>query len=237
MIELVAFAAHPDDAELSCAGTLLVAKAQGSNTAIVDLTRGELGTRGTPAIRQAEADAATRILNLDARLNLSLPDGHLANSAEHRLEVVKAIRALKPAIVLCNATTDRHPDHGVAGELVEAAWFLSGLQNIKTFTEGVEQMPHRPQMVLHYIQDRFIKPDLVIDISHQIELKMMAVKAFKSQFFDKDSDEPATYISSPDFIDSVLSRAREMGRMIGVKYGEGYTCRRPIGLLDLRHLI
>ena len=236
-IDIVAIAAHPDDAELSCGGTLLAAKAQGKATAIIDLTRGELGTRGTPAIRQAEAEEAAKVLQLDTRLNLNLPDGHLQNSPEQRLAVVKAIRALKPRVVLCNAITDRHPDHGTAADLVEDACFLAGLKNIITEIDGTQQEWHRPQIVLHYIQDRFLKPDLVIDITPYMDARMRAVKAFKSQFFDPESNEPATYISSPEFFESVTSRSREMGRMIGVRYGEGYTCRRPIGLGTLDQLL
>ena len=237
MIHVIAIAAHPDDAELSCAGTLLAAKALGSTTAIVDLTKGEMGTRGTPEIRSAESAAASKILSLDKRLQLTLPDGHLQNTPEQRLEIIKAIRVLQPTIVLCNAVTDRHPDHGMAATMVEDACFLAGLKNIVTTFDDEMQAGHRPKIILHYIQDRLLKPHVVIDISAQMERKMEAVRAFKSQFFDPESTEPSTYISSPNFMDSIISRAREMGKMIGVEFGEGYTCRRPIGLKDLTGLL
>ena len=235
---VVAFGAHPDDVELSAAGTLLVMKAQGHKVGIVDLTRGELGTRGTPAIRQAESEASTKILGIDFRLNLGLPDGGILNVPEQRLAVIGAIRATRPDIILCNALYDRHPDHGNAAELVEEAAFLAGLKNIATAgADGHPQESWRPRLVLHYIQDRYINPTVVIDVTSVFETKLRAIKAFKSQFFDPNSQEPATYISSPEFLEGISTRSREMGRMIGVTYGEGFVAARTLGVKSLGDLI
>lgn len=237
-LTVAAFAAHPDDAELSASGTLLVMKARGHRVGVVDLTRGELGTRGTPEIRAAESAESTRILNLDFRLNLGLPDGQMANTQEQRLAVISAIRTVRPDILLCNAPADRHPDHGNAAILVRESAFLAGLANIATVdAEGQPQKAFRPRLVLHYIQDQFFKPDLVIDISSVVERKMESIKAFKSQFYDPNSKEPATYISTPQFFDGILARAAEMGRMINVSHGEGFLTNRPLGLDDLAALI
>jgi bacillithiol biosynthesis deacetylase BshB1 len=235
---VAAFAAHPDDAELSASGTLLAMKAQGHKTAIVNLTRGELGTRGTPEIREKEASDAEQILGVDYRLNVGLPDGGILNVPEQRLKVIAAIRALRPDIILCNAVTDRHPDHGNAATLVRESAFLAGLKNIETFdVEGNSQLAFRPRMVLHYIQDSFLKPDLVVDITPFIEQRMDSVKAFKSQFHDPKSKEPATYISSPEFYEGMYARCREMGRFINVQYGEGFCTNRPLGVNNLANLL
>jgi len=235
---VVAFAAHPDDAELSAGGTLLVHKALGHTTGIVNLTKGELGTRGTVKIRAQEAAASAAILGVDFHLNLGLPDGGLLNTPEQRLAVITAIRATKPDVILCNSPSDRHPDHGNAATLVKEAAFLAGLQNINTSDEnGKPQAPHRPSLIFHYIQDYYFIPSLVIDISTVMEKRMEAIFAFKSQFHDPSSKEPATYISSPSFMEGVIARTKEMGRMINVSYGEGFIAVKPIGASALTGLL
>jgi len=235
---VAAFAAHPDDVELSASGTLLGMKAEGHRIGIINLTRGELGTRGTPEIRAKEADHAAEILGLDFHLNLGLPDGGLLNTLEQRLKIIQAIRTVKPDVILCNAIDDRHPDHGNAAILVREAAFLAGLKNIVTIdSNGNEQAAHRPRQVLHYIQDRFIKPDIVIDITAFWDTRMESVRAFKSQFYDPSSTEPITHISTPEFFEGVIARSKEIGKMIGVLYGEGFTMSRPPGLKSLADLL
>ena len=235
---VAAFAAHPDDVELSCAGTLLMMKAQGHRVGVVDLTRGELGTRGTAEIRAQESAASTQILGLDFRLNLGLPDGQVQNTQEQRLAVIAGIRAVRPDVLLANAPYDRHPDHMNAAVLVREAAFLAGLHNIETQDEdGKPQAPWRPNLVMHYVQDRFMEPDIIMDITEAHETKMKAVRAFKSQFYDPNSNEPDTYISSPGFLENVVTRALEFGRMVGVKYGEGFISTRKLGVKSLADLL
>ncbi|KAA3438093.1 bacillithiol biosynthesis deacetylase BshB1 [Rufibacter hautae] len=240
-LDLLAFASHPDDAELGCVGTLLAHKAQGKKVGVVDLTRGELGTRGTPESRAQEAADSARILDLDARENLGLADGFFKNDEEHQRKVIQAVRKYQPEIVLMNAIHDRHPDHGRGSQLVSEACFYSGLRQIKTQDEnGQDQQPWRPKVVYHYIQDRFISPDLVVDITPYWEKKVEAIRAFKTQFFTQDSpnsDEPATYISSPEFLRFIEARAMELGHAIGTTYGEGFTRERFIGVKNLFDLI
>ena len=216
-------AAHPDDAELAVSGTIASAIAQGKKVGIVDFTRGELGTRGTPEIRLAESAAATQILGIHARENLGLADGFFQNDRESQLKLIDVIRKYQPDIVLANALEDRHPDHGKGAALAIDACFLSGLRKIET---GLPAW--RPQHVYHYIQDRYLKPDIVVDISAHWATKEAAIRAFKSQFFDPNSTEPASYISSPDFLAFVEARAQEMGHKIGVKYGEGFQTQGTI---------
>lgn len=233
-LDILAIAAHPDDAELSCAGTLLVAKSQGKKTGIVDLTRGEMGTRGTVQDRDEEAKVSSEILGLSARVNLNLPDGGIHNTPEQQKAVIGAIRHFKPDIILANAIRDRHPDHGNAAVLAREAAFLSGLRMIETYDEeGVGQDAWRPRLVLHYIQDRWIKPDIVIDISDHIDTKMKCIQAFKTQFYSSTSKEPKTYISSKGFLDGIKSRASEMGREMQFAYGEGFTANKNIGVKDI----
>lgn len=237
-LDLLALAAHPDDAELCCAGTLAKHKALGYKIGIVDFTRGELGTRGTPEIRAQESAEATRILQLDARENLGLADGFFRNDSEHQLKVIAAIRKYQPDIVLANAIYDRHSDHGRAAALAHDACFLSGLAKIETRDEhGNPQQPWRPKVSYHYIQSQLIKPDLIVDISEFWKVKMDSYLAYKSQMFDPHSKEPQTYISSPEFLKLVEARAIEFGHAIGVKYGEGYTVRRYTGVRNLFDLI
>ncbi len=235
-LDILAFAAHPDDIELTASGTMLRHKALGYKLGIVDLTRGELGTRGTVEDREKEAAAASLIMQLDARENLGMEDGFFENNYTNKLKVIEAIRAYKPDTILCNAVSDRHIDHGRASTLVSEACFLSGLRKIETFREGKAQEAWRPRQVLHYIQDRYIKPDVVIDITAYFQQKMECVLAFKTQFYDPNSEEPETPISGKDFLDYLESRAREMGRYINVSYGEGFTVERPVGVADLTKL-
>ncbi len=232
-IDILAIAAHPDDVELSCAGTLLTHAALGKSIGVVDLTRGELGTRGTPQLRQQEADSASAILKLQVRENLGLPDGFFENRKEYQLAVIAAIRRYQPDIILTNAIRDRHSDHGRAAELVRESCFLSGLVKIETLDKGIAQQAWRPKAVYHFIQDYYIEPDLVVDISAHWETKVAAIKAFKSQFFDADSTEPITHISKPEFLDFIKARALEFGHRIGTTYGEGFTINRTLGVKNL----
>jgi bacillithiol biosynthesis deacetylase BshB1 len=223
-LDILVMAAHPDDAELSCAGTILKHIAAGKKVGIVDFTRGELGTRGTPEIRLQESADATKILGLQARENLGIRDGFFRNDEETQLKLIEVIRKYQPDIVLANALEDRHPDHGKGAQLAIDACFLSGLRQIKT-----GDLPAwRPAQVYHYIQDRYLEPDFVVDISSQWDLKEAAIRAFKSQFFDPNSAEPASYISSPDFLNFIQARAMEMGHKIGVKYGEGFQSQKTL---------
>lgn len=235
-IDVLAFAAHPDDAELACSGTLSRMKSQGKTIGIIDLTRGELGTRGTAEIRAAEAAAAAKVLQLDVRENLGFRDGFFQNDEAHQLAVACMIRKYQPEVILINAPFDRHPDHSRGSELVREAAFLSGLRMVRTVWEGKEQEPWRPKQVFKYIQDHLLQPSFVVDISEHYETKMAAIRAYQSQFYNPDSDEPETYISSPDFIKSIESRCKEMGHLIGASYGEGFIAERPLRVDDLFQL-
>lgn len=236
-LDILVLAAHPDDAELSCAGTILKHIQDGRKVGVADLTRGELGTRGTPEIRAKEAEKASRILGLHARRNLDLGDGFFENTRPNQIRIIEVIRKYQPDIVLCNTLEDRHPDHGRAGKLVSDACFLSGLVKILTTDDGKTQAPWRPRSVYHYIQDKYIKPDFLVDITDYMDKKMEAIKAFKSQFYNPESQEPETYISSEQFMEAILARGREMGKAIHARYAEGFTADRVIGvenLFDLR---
>ena len=224
-LDILVMAAHPDDAELAVSGTIAGAIAQGKKVGIVDFTRGELGTRGTPEIRLAESAAASLVLGIHARENLELADGFFQNDRESQMKLIEVIRKYQPEIVLANALEDRHPDHGKGAALAIDACFMSGLRKIET---GLPAW--RPKHLYHYIQDRYLEPDFVVDISAHWELKEKAIRAFKSQFFDPNSTEPASYISSPDFLNFIQARAQEMGHKIGVKYGEGFQSQSPIQL-------
>lgn len=236
-LDVLAIGVHPDDVELSCAGVLLVEKKNGKRTGIVDLTQGELGTRGTAETRRQEAAASGIILGLDVRENLGLADGFFKNEEKEQLAIITALRKYKPEIVLCNAQEDRHPDHGRGAQLVYDAAFLSGLMKIETSDNGIVQTAWRPKYVLNYIQDRFLRPDFVVDISPVFEQKIAAIKAFKTQFNAEEGDGPSTYISSPDFLDSIVYRAKMFGKMIGVKYAEGFISKKMIGIKSLDVLI
>lgn len=232
-LDILVFAVHPDDAELGCSGTILKHIADGKKVGIVDFTRGELGTRGSAEIRDEEAAASAKILGLHARENLCMKDGFFQNNEEHQLQLIKMVRKYQPEIILTNALHDRHPDHGRAGDLANDAIFLSGLRRIETQLDGIAQTEWRPRLVLQYIQDRYIKPDIIVDISEHMDTKIESIKAFKTQFDSPNTDEPQTYISTPAFLESVIGRAREFGKDIGAKYGEGFTSRKLLGINNL----
>lgn len=238
-LDILAFGVHPDDVELSCAGVLLVEKNRGKKTGIIDLTRGELGTRGTAETRLAESTEAARILGVDTRENLEMADGFSQNNEAHQRQIISVLRTYKPEIILCNAPEDRHPDHGRSSKMVSDAAFLSGLQKIVTEHNGAAQEAWRPKYVFKYIQDRFLQPDFVVDISSVFEQKVEAIKAYKTQFHldDNNKDEPETYISTPDFLDSVIYRHKWFGKMIGVKYAEGFISDKIIGLPNFESII
>jgi len=236
-LDILVLAVHPDDAELGCSGTIAKHIALGKKVGIIDFTRGELGTRGTAETRDEEAADSAKILGIHARENLKFRDGFFKNDEEHQLEVIKMIRKYQPEIILTNALHDRHPDHGRAGDLANDATFLSGLPKINTELNGVQQQAWRPRLQLQYIQDRYIKPDVIIDITPYIETKLASIKAFKTQFFNPELDGPDTYISSPDFFESVIGRSREFGKSIGTTYAEGFTCRKLLGVNSLFDLI
>ena len=236
-IDVLAFGVHPDDVELSCSGVLLVEKMNGKTTGIIDLTEGELGTRGTAETRKQEAADSAAILEVDIRENLQLADGFFKNDPESQLKVISALRKYKPEIIICNAPEDRHPDHGRSAKLVSDAAFLSGLQKIETTDEGIAQEAWRPKYVLHYIQDRYLTPDFVVDISSVFEKKLEAIRAFKTQFHNPDVDGPQTYISTPGFLESVIYRYKMFGKMIGVEYAEGFISDKTIGLRNFDALI
>jgi N-acetylglucosamine malate deacetylase 1 len=236
-LDLLAFGVHPDDVELSCAGILLVEKLNGKKVGITDLTKGELGTRGTAATRMQEAEAAAKILGVDVRENLEIADGFFVNDEQHQRKIITALRTYQPEIILCNAPSDRHPDHGRSAKLVADAAFLSGLRKIETTANGMLQDAWRPKYVFNYIQDKFLQPDFVVDITHVFEQKIEAIKAYGTQFNSKGGNEPQTYISTPDFLDSVVYRHKWFGKMIGVKYAEGFITEKMIGLNNFDALI
>ncbi|WP_034059251.1 bacillithiol biosynthesis deacetylase BshB1 [Lacinutrix jangbogonensis] len=236
-LDILAFGAHPDDIELGAGGTIAKAIAEGKKVGVIDLTKGELGTRGTAETRKTEAASAAKILGLSARENLGFADGFFINDKKHQLEVIKMLRKYKPDIVLCNAIDDRHIDHGKGSKLVSDACFLSGLIKIETELDGTNQEQWRPKHVYHYIQWKNLEPDFVVDISDFIEIKQKAVIAYQTQFFNGDSNEPETPITSKTFLDSINYRARDLGRLVGVDYAEGFTVERYIAvdsLFDLK---
>jgi len=229
-LDILAFGVHPDDVELGCSGTLLAAIAEGKKVGIIDLTRGELGTRGNAEIRNKEAANAAEILGVSARENLDMADGFFENSEENKRKVVAAIRKYQPEIILANAFEDRHPDHGRSAKLVADAAFLSGLRKVETYADGKLQPVWKPSYVFHYIQDRYIEPDFVVDISAHLEKKMEAVQAYGTQFFNPDLNEPQTYISSSSFLDGIKARALMFGKRIGVDFAEGFSTEKTIGI-------
>lgn len=232
-LDILVIAAHPDDAELACSGTIAAHVAQGYKVGIVDLTQGEMGTRGTPELRLIESAEAAQILGLTARENLAFKDVFFEDDTNHQLELVKIIRKYQPEIVLANAITDRHPDHGKGASLATHACFMSGLRKIETQLDGVDQNPWRPKFVYHYIQNNYIEPDFIFNISEYWDTKIASIQAFKSQFYDPASEEPSSFISSPEFLPFIESRAREFGHRIMAKYGEGFTVERYIGVKNL----
>jgi len=232
-LDVLVFAAHPDDAELGCSGTIAAQIAQGNKVGIVDFTQGEMGTRGTPELRLQEAEDAAKILGLAARENMGFQDVFFKDDEEHQLKLIQVIRKYQPEIVLANAINDRHPDHGKGSSLASKACFMSGLTKIETFQDGVMQSPWRPKFVYHYIQNNYIEPDFIVDISDFWEIKIKSIAAFGSQFYNPKSQEPASFISSQEFLPFIESRAREFGHRINTKYGEGFTVERFIGVSNL----
>jgi len=233
LVDILAFGAHPDDVELGCSGTIFKHAVDGKKIGIIDLTRGELGTRGTAAIRKKEAEAAAKILGASFRENLNMEDGFFRNDKENQLKVIQKIRLYKPEVVLVNAPIDRHPDHGRGAQLVSDACYLSGLPKIKTLLKGKSQKAWRPKAVYHYIQFNPHKPDFVVDISMQFESKMEAIRAFGSQFYNPHSKEPETLISTPEFFSLVKKRCEEHGKQVSARYGEGFL----FGTLHWKYLL
>ena len=237
-LDILVFAAHPDDAEMSCGGTILKAINEGKKVGIIDLTKGERGTRGTEDTRSIESAESTKILGIHVRENLGLDDCFFEINKETQLKIINAIRKYRPQVVLANAIEDRHPDHGRGAKLVQEAYFKAGLPKIETFDEnGNAQTAYRPDSLFHYIQDRYIKPDFVVDITEFVEKKMESIKAFKTQFFNPDSDEPITYISKPDFLESLIGRNREYGKLLkNGTYAEGYTAHKIIEVNNITEI-
>lgn len=238
-LDILAFAAHPDDVELAASGTVIKHIQKGKRVGIIDLTKGELGSRGNAETRAIEAQNSANIMGLSIRENLDLGDGFFEENENSLLKVITMIRKYQPDVILCNSVTDRHPDHARAGNLISRACFLSGLLKVETKIDGAHQMPFRPKSIYRYIQDRWIEPDVIVDISEQFELKMKSILAFETQFYnpDKNIEGPETPISSKDFIDFLKGRAIQFGRLINTQYGEGFNVERPIGVDDLTDLL
>jgi bacillithiol biosynthesis deacetylase BshB1 len=239
-LDLLAIAVHPDDVELGCSGTLMMEKMKGKKVGVVDLTRGELGTRGTPELRAEEAARAATIMNLDTRENLKMADGFFKNDEAHQRLLIRSIRKFRPEIVLASSLADRHPDHGRAGHLISDACFLSGLRKVETFEQdGKAQTQWRPKYVFHFIQDRYYEPSFVYDISLVFERKVESIRAYSSQFHSAEykKDEPQTYISTPEFLNSIIGRHQMFGKMIGVPYAEGFITEKMIGIRDFDALV
>ncbi len=238
-LDLLVMTVHPDDAELGAGGTIAKYVAEGKKVGVIDLTRGELGTRGTADTRAAEAAAASRILGVAVRENLGLKDGFFENDEKTQRIIIQAIRKYKPEVIITNALDDRHPDHGRASKLVHDSIFLSGLRRVVTVDEsGVEQESFRPRLQLQLIQDKYIQPDIILDITPYWAIKEQAILAYKTQFnASNDDDGPQTYISNPEFMESTRSRARELGRNIQVQFAEGFTSRKLLGIGDIFDLI
>lgn len=236
-LDILAIGVHPDDVELACGGTLLKQSSLGYKTGILDLTQGELGTRGSAPLRLKEAQDAARILGVSVRENLGMKDGFFTNDKEHQLEIIRILRKYRPDVVFCNAVKDRHPDHSRSAQLAADACFLSGLAKIETELDGLKQEAWRPKVVYHYIQAYYIEPDFVVDISEFHQQKMEAIFAYKSQFYNPDSNEADTFISSPEFLDFLKARNVDFGVVAGVKYAEGFTTHRPPAVNDIMQLL
>jgi bacillithiol biosynthesis deacetylase BshB1 len=237
-LDVLAIGVHPDDVELGCSGILIKEARRGKKVGIIDLTQGELGTRGTVETRYQEAADAAKIIGASVRENLKMRDGFFKNDEEHQLQLIQVLRKYQPEVVIGNILEDRHPDHGRAGQLIYDACFLSGLRQIKTEDEaGNEQEKWRPKHLLHYLQDRFYEPDLIIDISEVWEQRLDSIKAYTTQFHNPASEEPQTYISSPAFLESVTARARLLGKRIGVQFAEGFISKKSIGISNLDALV
>ncbi|MBE0422462.1 MAG: bacillithiol biosynthesis deacetylase BshB1 [Lutibacter sp.] len=236
-LAILAIGAHPDDVELGCGATIAKEISLGKKVGILDLTKGELGTRGSAEIRAEEAKNGAKILGVEIRENLGFADGFFVNDEKHQLEIIKIIRKYKPEIVLCNAFDDRHIDHPKGSKLVSDACFLSGLVKVETKLDGFKQEAWRPKFVYHYIQWKNLEPDFVVDVSGFMELKMAAVKAYSSQFYDPNSKEPTSPISSKNFLDSVLYRAQDLGRLVGVEAAEGFNTERYVAIKSFDNLV
>jgi len=239
-LDILAIAVHPDDVELGCSGTLMMEKLSGKKIGAIDLTRGELGTRGTAELRAEEAANAAAIMQLDARENLGMADGFFKNDEAHQRLLIKALRKYQPEIVLANTLDDRHPDHGRAGHLIADSCFLSGLRKIETFDDNGRSQQHwRPKYVFHYIQDRYYNPSFVYDVSKVFERKLESIKAYSSQFHSTEynKDEPQTYISTPEFLSSIIGRHQMFGKMIGVPFAEGFISEKMIGVRSMDSFI
>ena len=239
-VNFLAIGVHPDDVELSCSGVIINEVKAGKKVAIVDMTQGELGTRGTVDSRYQEAATAAMIMGVHARENLKMRDGFFVSDEENKLKLITAIRKYQPEIIFANALEDRHPDHGRAGKMIAECAFLAGLSKIETKDEaGRVQEKWKPAYVLHYIQDWFREPDFIVDISDVFEQRMEAIAAYGTQFHNPadNSGEPQTYISTPEFFESVIARARMIGKRIGVKYAEGFNTEKTIGIRSLDALV
>ena len=236
-LDILAFGAHPDDVELSCGGTIAKEVSLGKKVGIVDLTRGELGTRGSAEIRGKESKQAAFILGVSTRENLGFRDGFFRNDEAHQLEIIKILRKYKPKVVLCNAQTDRHIDHGRAASLVHDACFLSGLRKIETVLNDKPQKIWRPSQVYHYMQWNNDPCDFVVDVSEFMDKKMESILTYSSQFYDEKSNEPETPISSQQFLDTIKNRAADLGRIVGVRYAEGFTTQRQLAVAQISDLI
>lgn len=236
-LDILAFGAHPDDVELSCSGLLMIEHSIGKKTGVIDLTEGELGSRGTVEHRRNEAALAANIMGLTTRENLGLPDGFFMNDKETQLKIIQIIRKYQPEIILCNAPSDRHPDHGKAAQLIADASFLSGLIKIETLYNQEQQAPWRPKYIFNYIQDKYLEPDFFVDISPVFEKKVAAIQAYQSQFHNPGFSGPQTYISTPEFMENLLGRNKLFGKRIGVQFAEGFISNKKIGLSNLNALI
>lgn len=237
-LDVLAIGVHPDDVELGCSGTLIGEVKRGKKVGIIDLTEGELGTRGTVETRYSEAADAAKIIGASARENLKMRDGFFKNDEAHQLQVIQVLRKYRPEIVIGNILEDRHPDHGRAGNLIYDACFLSGLKQIKTTgDDGTEQEKWRPKYLFHFLQDRFYEPDLIVDITDVFAQRMASIKAYTTQFHNPASGEPSTYISNPEFMESVIARARLLGKRIGVQFAEGFVSKKSIGIASLDALV
>ena len=236
-VDILVIMAHPDDAELCCSGTILASINQGLTVGLVDLTRGELGTRGDEQIRLLESKNSSDLLELKFRDNLGFRDGFISDAENYINEIIKKIRKYSPKIIITNSKIDRHPDHENTSKIVKKACFLSGLVKYKTKLNNKNQQPHRPKLILYSIQNDYIEPDIIIDVSNFFSKKMESVKCFKSQFYDPESSEPNSFISSLEFLDFVESRSIEMGHKIGTKHGEGFTLDNPVSINSLSNII
>ena len=236
-LDILAIGAHPDDVEFGCGGTLLKLVSEGKSVGIIDLTQGEMGTRGTIETRYEEAANAAKLLGLKARENLKMKDGFLVNTEEYQLRIVQMIRKYRPEIVFCNAWEDRHPDHAKGSKLVSDACFLAGLRKLETEYNGEKQETWRPKHVFHYIQWKHITPDFVVDISDFMEKKMEVCKAYKTQLFDANSKDPITHTATKDFMESITYRAKDLGRLSGVDYAEGFVSERLLAFKNFDGII